>query len=44
MPTLNDEPEGGLAMLRDLYPRCRGGDGGTRCRAADQTILGSSSW
>jgi len=30
--------------LRDFDPRCRGGDGGTRYRAADQTIVGSNSW
>jgi hypothetical protein len=43
MPTPNDEPEGGPAILRDFDPRCRGGDGGTGCRAADQTIVGSGS-
>jgi hypothetical protein len=30
-------------QVSDLYPRYRGGGGGTRCRAADQTIVGSSS-
>ena len=31
-------------MVRDFDPRCRRGDGGTRCRTADQTIHGSNAW